>query len=291
MYDVLHNYLASIERVESTGRVVAASMLSDVFEIAAANLGFRFFSYHVYCPKEAPHKLVNHPSALSNLPSSGLLNAQWQGYFLDPTVLGVLREIRHPFLWSHVAGERFLDRPGSTWFEDARATGIDDAVVTAFPGIGGEIAVMTMFFVRASAMDELIQLRLSVLFLMVNHFHHHARAALLERESIEGSRRRSTLLSPRESEVLEWAAKGKSTSEIAVILCLSGKSVDFHMEGCKRKLNVFNRTHAVAKAILLGLLKFEPRSGQLISHWPQVPRQDVGRPCPVAALTKCVPII
>lgn len=286
MYDVLRNYLASIESVESTGTVATASMLSDVFEIAAANLGFRFFSYHVYCPKEAPHRLANDPSALSNLPNVGLLNAQWQSYFLDPTVRGVLGELRHPFLWSRVVGERLRDRPGSTWFNEVRAAGIDDAVVTAFPGIGGEIAVITMFFERASATDEFIRLGLGVLFLMVNHFHQHARAALLEHESIKGSRRRSTLLSPREVEVLEWAAKGKSTSEIAAILSLSGKSVDFYIEGCKRKLNVFNRTHAVAKAILLGLLKFEPRDDQVTSDWRQFPIQGVVRSGSVAVTTK-----
>jgi DNA-binding CsgD family transcriptional regulator len=92
---------------------------------------------------------------------------------------------------------------------------------------------------------------------MAWRYHTLACSGLLERSLTGESARRRSLLSPREKQVLEWVAKGKSAWEISIVLGISHKSVEFHLEGAKRKLRVFNRTHAVAKAIMLGLLSFD----------------------------------
>ncbi|TWC10947.1 MULTISPECIES: autoinducer binding domain-containing protein [unclassified Pseudomonas] len=55
-------------------------------------------------------------------------------------------------------------------------------------------------------------------------------------------------LSPREIEVLRWSAEGKTASEVGRILCLSERTVNFHVCSCMRKLNVNNKISAVAKA-------------------------------------------
>lgn len=269
MCDVVHGYLDSMANVKSTGTVPPVEMQGRVFAIVAAALGFRYFSYHLYCPKEAPHKLVRDPNVLTNLPNGELLSEQWCAYFLDPGVRRFLGSERHPFLWSRVVKEGLLGRDDFKWFNEARSLNVDDAVVTAFLGVGGELGVITMFFESGESTNHIVDSELTWLFLIVNHFQQHSRSALLERESVEGSRRRNTLLSSRETVVLEWVAKGKSTQEIATILELSGKGVEFHIEGCKRKLNVFSRTHAVAKAILIGLLRFEHSGDEIVPFHQQ----------------------
>jgi LuxR family transcriptional regulator, activator of conjugal transfer of Ti plasmids len=90
--------------------------------------------------------------------------------------------------------------------------------------------------------------------LMAIHFHRRARSKLIESVLTSGSSRRHSLLSVRECEVLEWIARGKSTWEIAQILGISEKGIEFHVENAKRKLQVFGRTHAVVKAIMLGII-------------------------------------
>jgi DNA-binding CsgD family transcriptional regulator len=55
-------------------------------------------------------------------------------------------------------------------------------------------------------------------------------------------------LSERELESLTWSARGKSSIEIAAILGLAKRTVDFHIENACRKLQVSTRTEAVAKA-------------------------------------------
>jgi DNA-binding CsgD family transcriptional regulator len=61
-------------------------------------------------------------------------------------------------------------------------------------------------------------------------------------------------LSPREREVLEWTACGKTSEEISRILGLSASAVNFHVRSLLVKLQCCNKTAAVARAALLGLL-------------------------------------
>lgn len=54
------------------------------------------------------------------------------------------------------------------------------------------------------------------------------------------------LLSGHQREVLRWVAAGKTSTEIAVILGLSRRTVDYHVAETLRKLNVVNRAQAAA---------------------------------------------
>jgi LuxR family transcriptional regulator len=61
-------------------------------------------------------------------------------------------------------------------------------------------------------------------------------------------------LSAREAEVLRWMADGKTSSEAARILALSERTVNFHVSSALAKLGAANKTAAVVKAALLGLI-------------------------------------
>lgn len=62
-------------------------------------------------------------------------------------------------------------------------------------------------------------------------------------------------LSPRELECLNWAARGKTEEDIAQILGRSRETVHFHLNNALRKLNASTRSHAVAIACALGLIR------------------------------------
>jgi DNA-binding NarL/FixJ family response regulator len=55
-------------------------------------------------------------------------------------------------------------------------------------------------------------------------------------------------LNEREIEALTWVARGKTSAEIAIILGLAKRTVDFHLENARVKLGVRTRTEAVIKA-------------------------------------------
>lgn len=61
-------------------------------------------------------------------------------------------------------------------------------------------------------------------------------------------------LTDREKEVLGWVGRGKTSSEIAIILGLSERTVNFHCDQAMKRLDVTNRTQAVATALAQGLI-------------------------------------
>ncbi|MDP8985422.1 MAG: response regulator [Pseudomonadota bacterium] len=62
-------------------------------------------------------------------------------------------------------------------------------------------------------------------------------------------------LGDREVECLTWAARGKTSAEIAQIIGTSKRNVDFHIETACRKLNVATRIQAAVKAASGGLIE------------------------------------
>src|SRR6516164_9185911 len=55
-------------------------------------------------------------------------------------------------------------------------------------------------------------------------------------------------LNDREVETLTWVARGKTSAEIAQILGLTKRTVDFHIDNARTKLDAATRTEAVIKA-------------------------------------------
>jgi DNA-binding response OmpR family regulator len=62
-------------------------------------------------------------------------------------------------------------------------------------------------------------------------------------------------LNEREIDALTWSARGKTSDEIAQILGLSKRTVDFHLDSARTKLGVATRTQAVVKAVTGGLIE------------------------------------
>lgn len=66
--------------------------------------------------------------------------------------------------------------------------------------------------------------------------------------------REGNLLSEKEIEVLQLIFEGNSSSEVALILTVSKRTIDFHVAKIYMKMGVNNRYQAYQKAIELGLI-------------------------------------
>jgi DNA-binding CsgD family transcriptional regulator len=61
-------------------------------------------------------------------------------------------------------------------------------------------------------------------------------------------------LTPTEMEVIKWSARGKSYWESSLIMSISERTVKFHMNNICKKLDVVNKTQAVARCLSLGYI-------------------------------------
>jgi DNA-binding NarL/FixJ family response regulator len=66
---------------------------------------------------------------------------------------------------------------------------------------------------------------------------------------------RSELLTAREAEVLKLIAEGKSSKDIAVILCLSIRTIDNHRANIMRTLNISKNTDLVMYVFSIGYIQ------------------------------------
>ncbi|MHB8882870.1 MAG: helix-turn-helix domain-containing protein [Thermodesulfovibrionales bacterium] len=57
-----------------------------------------------------------------------------------------------------------------------------------------------------------------------------------------------SLLSRREQEVLSWLHEGKTSWDIAMILNITERTVNYHVGNIMQKLDVSSRVHAVSEA-------------------------------------------
>jgi DNA-binding response OmpR family regulator len=62
-------------------------------------------------------------------------------------------------------------------------------------------------------------------------------------------------LNGREAEILTWAARGKTSAQIAEIIGLAKRTIDFHFDNARIKLGARTRTEAVVKAATGGAIK------------------------------------
>jgi LuxR family transcriptional regulator len=62
-------------------------------------------------------------------------------------------------------------------------------------------------------------------------------------------------LTLREIEVLKWSAEGKTAAEVALILDVKIRTVNFHIGSAIRKMGVSNKTSAVVQAALHGVFR------------------------------------
>lgn len=78
------------------------------------------------------------------------------------------------------------------------------------------------------------------------------------------------LLSDREITCLFWAAIGKTSWEIGVIVDLSERTVNFHIHNACRKLGVHSRQAAITVSLQAGLL---PKQANLLPVLKKTPQK------------------
>ena len=117
--------------------------------------------------------------------------------------------------------------------------------------IVGETAI---FFVASEmAADEWEQKKKGVqreFQVLASYFHQH----ILRIYGHDASNQ--ILVSARELDCLKWVAAGKTAWEASVILGISERTVRFHLNAAREKLNCLTTTQAVAKAVQQQLIEF-----------------------------------
>lgn len=119
-----------------------------------------------------------------------------------------------------------------------------EAFIRQIPAIRGETAAIG--FMRQEKDDGAIQ---PDLFILGQYLHNH----ILRMNGHDSAEQ--ILINAREIDCLKWTAEGKTAWEASVILGISERTVRFHLNSAREKLNCVTTTQAVAKAVAAKLIE------------------------------------
>lgn len=171
------------------------------------------------------------------------------GYAAIDPVLKTARLGETPFQWADLIDETPQIR---AFFDEAAAMGVGrHGFSVPIRGPDGDTGLFTVTSsVEESEWRETCERMLPVL--QIIGFEFHCGLKKLGRGEVQ--RDQETPLSPREREVLSWAAAGKTIWETGVLLGLSQQTVQTYMRDAIRRLGCINKTHAVAEAVRRALI-------------------------------------
>jgi DNA-binding CsgD family transcriptional regulator len=223
-----------------------ASSDTEIFgkiEAAARGVGFEFCAYGLRAPWPLSKPKIR---LVSNYPEAWKKRYQEARYVeIDPTVQHARRS-QSPIIWSDTL---FSGAP-ELWRE-AQSHGLRYGwAQSAFDscGVGGMLTLARSNDPLTA--DELAQNEVKMRWL-VSTAHLSLKRVLMPTLMADPERG----LTDREVEVLKWAADGKTSGEISKILVISVDTVNFHVKNAVTKLKTTNKTAAVVRAAMLGLLQ------------------------------------
>jgi DNA-binding CsgD family transcriptional regulator len=227
---------------EFSGDHISDNDLHHEISIRAKSLGFDFWMLGIRLPipfsRPAVEVCGNHP----------LLS---QSAYRPTAFLEANPILRHcatssiPLIWNAAAPPS-----ESLYWSEAIARGISCGWTLPMRGRFGSLTWFSLARSSGSVrQDEFAAVESTMIWLA--YFAESRIGATLARGMFDGGAPR---LSTREREVMMWTADGKTASEIGEILGIAESTCIFHITNAARKLGAVNKTHAVARAAVLGLI-------------------------------------
>ncbi|WP_421556429.1 helix-turn-helix transcriptional regulator [Pseudomonas kitaguniensis] len=204
-------------------------------------LGFEYCSFTM-SPQQPtnPTKPIN----LNNYPNEwNTLYKQAHFFEIDPIVAHCKRSVM-PIVWDEKA---FSSTP-NLW-SLAQSFGLHLGWTQAVHDFQGMFSMLTLGRRTGEVSpEELYEKAGQVMWLC-----HAMHAVMAQKYAYAPNISAPCKLTPRETEILRWSAMGKTACDIATILCLSERTVGFHISSCLKKLGVSNKIAAVLCASKAGL--------------------------------------
>ncbi|WP_300629633.1 LuxR family transcriptional regulator [Pseudomonas sp.] len=220
------------------------SEITSVFEMVVNHtydLGFQYCSFTMSSQDKNNQTDPIHLCNYSN--EWRKIYKQAHFFDIDPVVSHCKNSVL-PIIWN----EKIFSNTPHLW-ELAQSFGVHLGWSQAVHDFQGVFSMLTLARGKGEvSAEELYEKAGQVLWLC-----HAMHAIVAKKYIVEPNATAPSKLTARETEVLKWSAMGKTASEIAAILCLSERTVGFHISSTFKKLGVHNKIQAVLSASKAGL--------------------------------------
>jgi len=246
--------------VLSTTRKIEASFtkveITEVLQSLAAKFDFKYFTFVRVFPKAISRLELN---AIGNYPKSWLKEYDKKNYvFVDPVIKHCLSH-RTPYDWKNGFSDT---NPDVISFAKASSKyNLTNGFSIGINGNCGDTSLLCFGSIKEfDSTSDLGKKIIYIAHIILPYLHEklaqvYPVSSLYPTNDLKEQNIPLQELTVRENECLLWSAEGKTAMEISIILDISESTVNFHLKNAVLKLDCANKTHAVAKAILLGLIK------------------------------------
>ncbi|PJF04519.1 LuxR family transcriptional regulator AbaR [Acinetobacter seifertii] len=218
--------------------------LFEFVKSTASKLGFDYCAYGMQSPLSiAEPKTI----MLNNYPQAWQQRYVEQQYVkVDPTVQHCMVSLK-PLVWSsqytHTQAEK-------DFWEEARSYGLNVGWAQSSRDFIGTRGMLTL----ARSSDQLSEKEQKAQYTNMYWLTQTVHSSIAKIVNDVEFSQFNLYLTNREKEVLRWTAEGKTSAEIAQILGVSERTINFHLSNSMQKLNVNNKISAAIRAVMLGLL-------------------------------------
>lgn len=226
-------------------RIQAASNEETLFDMVrdeAKKLGFDHCAYGLQLPLSVTARRI---VMLNSYPVVWQKRYMEENYLaIDPLVLHGSRSVM-PIVWN----EDLFSEARNFW-EDAREHGLRFGWAQSCTNMQGIRGMLTLARCAEPLSEAELQ-KNGYRMVWLTQIVHQCMSTLIAANMLSDA---VIQLSSREKDVLRWTADGKTAGEIASIINITERTVNFHIANAMGKLNCINKTAATVKAALLGLL-------------------------------------
>lgn len=217
-------------------------ILFERIQAEASKIGFDHCAYGL----RLPFPLIQPRTVMFNT-----YPVEWQARYAAQNYLEIDPIVRHgavalaPLVWSDPI---FGDAPD--FWEEAHSHGLQHGWSQASIDAQGIRGMLTL----ARSNDALSDAELRVNGCQMAWLTQVAHQCMSRLVAVRMLPEANVALSPREKEVLQWTAEGKTAGDISEIMNITERTVNFHIANAVQKLNCANKTAATVRAALLRLL-------------------------------------
>jgi len=250
---IINGLVEKIQQSFSENEIL--SVLHDI----AKKYGFEYYTYSRMFPKAMTRVDI---LAIGNYP------VEWVDKYIKDDYLFIDPVMKHctssalPYFWKNIYISK--DEEVIAFAKESARFGLYEGFSVGINGNCGDFSVLNFGGSGAHSPSPLEHSQVVIIAHAILPYLHEKLAQICPVSALYpiGNKHQINIplqeLSSRERECLLWTAEGKTSHEISVIIGIAESTVNFHIKNTVKKLDCINKTHAVAKAVLLGLIKNMP---------------------------------
>ncbi|MFT4194607.1 helix-turn-helix transcriptional regulator [Ottowia sp.] len=187
--------------------------------------------------------------------STSVISDRWHSHYMQQAYYQIDPRVHHcarrttPLLWS--SAEPCEHPRAAQMMREAHDFGLRAGIYAPVHSMDGRFSLTCVSLRDVPQAEALDLVRHAAPLLPALAAHAHEAALRL----LPGGQQPEAALTRRERECLQWAAAGKTSWEIGLVLNIAERTVNFHLGNAMAKLGCHSRQHAIAKALMQGLVR------------------------------------